>query len=188
MTAQPPNATQATMTSVSVNLPTAGLSTEVLTDICDLAIDGALYEVRMQYSKRAWSAAASSSHKWTELAFPPNPRSAVPKEPGVYVFIVHPNLFDLPHSSGLLYVGKASSLYNRVGAYISEIDKRLVSTQRPHIWRMVNVWNGHLRYVYTTTATVADAEDLEKRMLKALLPCFNKELPAETSIRQRAFP
>ena len=178
----------AAVTSVSVELPASGLSNEVLSDIGDLAFTGPIYEVRMQYSTKAWSTATSSSHEWTELAFPPNPRNAVPKQPGVYVFVVRPNLFDLLQTSGVLYVGKATSLYERVGAYISEINKRHALSKRPHIWRMVNVWNGHLRYLYTITSTVADAEDLEDRMLEALLPYFNKELPAETSRRQRAFP
>lgn len=190
MTSQAPIASQApaAVTPVVVNVPTSGLSDEVLSDICDLAFHGAIYEVRMQYSTRAWSVANPSNHTWTEVAFPPNPRSAIPDVPGVYVFVVRPNLFDLPQSSGLLYVGKATSLYGRVGAYMSEINKRHSLSTRPHIWRMVNVWNGHLHYLYTTTPTVADAEELEDRMLDALLPYFNKEFPAETSRRQRAFP
>ena len=176
------------LTPVTTTLPASGLSQEVLTDIVDLAFHGAIYEVRMQYSTRAWSEATPSSHAWTEIAFPPNPRSSVPHQPGVYVFIVRPDLFGLIQTSGLLYVGKATDLYQRVGAYISEINKRHSLSTRPHIWRMLNVWNGHLRYLYTTTSTVADAENLEERMLDALLPYFNKEFPAETSSRQRAFP
>ena len=174
--------------SISLAVPTGGLSAEVLGDIFDLAFHGSIFEVRMQYSTRAWNDAKSSSHAWTEVAFPPDPRSLVPDEPGVYVFVVKPDLFGLPATSGLLYVGKAKSLYDRVGHYMSEINKRHALTKRPHIWRMVNVWNGHLRYLFTTTATVTDAEDLEDRMLDALLPYFNKEFPAETSSRQRAFP
>jgi hypothetical protein len=190
MTPQSPAAIQASAatTSVVLSVPTGGLSTEVLNDIWDLAFHGGIYEVRMQYSTKAWSAAASSNHTWTELAFPPMPRSAVPNEPGVYIFLVRPNLFNLHQSSGLLYVGKATSLYDRVGAYMSEINKRHNLSRRPHIWRMINVWNGHLHYLYTTTATVADAENLETRILEALLPYFNKDFPAETSSRQRAFP
>lgn len=180
--------TNALTTPIVVNMPDAGLSAEVLADICDLAFHGSIYEVRMQYSTKAWSTAAASNHNWTEIAFPPNPRNSVPDQPGVYVFIVRPNLFGLSQSSGLLYIGKATSLYSRVSSYIYEIDKRHASTTRPHIWRMINVWNGHLHYLYTTTPTVADAEDLEDRMLDALLPYFNKEFPAETSRRQRAFP
>lgn len=190
MTSQSPAAASAnsTMTPVVVNVPTTGLSQEVLADICDLAFHGAIYEVRMQYSTRAWSSTASTNHTWTEVPFPPDPRSVVPDQPGVYVFVVRPSLFGLQQSSGLLYVGKAKSLYSRIGAYMSEVNKRHSLTTRPHIWRMVNVWNGHLHYLYTTTPTVADAEDLEDRMLEALLPYFNKEFPAETSRRQRAFP
>jgi hypothetical protein len=163
-------------------------SSEVLGDIVDVAFHGSIFEVRMQYSTKAWKVAASSDRTWQELPFPPQPRSLVPNSPGVYVFVIRPNLFNLPEASGLLYVGKATSLYDRVGAYTGEIDKRHALSTRPHIWRMVNVWNGHLHYLYTTTATVQEAEELEDEMLEALLPYFNKEFPAETSIRQRAFP
>lgn len=173
--------------SVTTVLPASGLSQEVISDIVDLAFHGAIYEVKMQYSIKAWASAATSHHAWTELDFPPA-RSAVPKQSGVYVFIVRPKLFGLLQTSGLLYVGKATNLYERVGSYISEINKRHALSRRPHIWRMVNVWNGHLHYLYTTTTTVAEAEVLEERMLEALLPYFNKEFPAETSSRQRAFP
>lgn len=174
--------------AVTVAVPAAGLSQEVLGDIVDLAFHGSIFEVRMQYSTKAWHDAKGTNHTWHEVAFPPNPRNLVPDEPGVYVFVVKPDLFGFAATSGLLYVGKAKSLYDRVGHYMSEINKRHSSTRRPHIWRMVNVWNGHLRYHFTTTATVSDAEDLEERMLDALLPYFNKEFPAETSSRQRAFP
>ncbi|WP_368211518.1 hypothetical protein [Aeromonas sp. s10] len=178
----------AVLTPVTTAFPISGLSQDVVSDIVDLAFHGSIFEVRMQYSTKAWNAAALSRHLWTELAFPPNPRSSVPKQPGVYVFIVRPKLFGLFQTSGLLYVGKATNLYERVGAYISEVNKRHSMSNRPHIWRMLNVWNGHLHYIYTTTPTVADAENLEERMLEALLPYFNKEFPAETSRRQRAFP
>ncbi|MBT9556594.1 MAG: hypothetical protein IV100_11230 [Myxococcales bacterium] len=190
MTSQTPTsqAANTSLTPVVINLPTAGLSNDVLSDICELAFDGALYEVRMQYSTKAWANATSSIHTWTELEFPPKTRGDVPESSGVYVFIVRPDLFNLPQASGLLYVGKATSLKARLSAYVSELGKRRSVSNRPHIWRMVNVWNGHLRYLYTTTTTVADAESLEDRMLEALLPHFNKEFPAETSSRQRAFP
>lgn len=179
----------ATVASVAASAsPNTGLSAQIISDIIDLAFHGFIYEVKMNYSTRAWASSAPSNHTWVEVDFPPNPRDAIPKEPGVYVFVVQPNLFDLKQASALLYVGKATSLYSRIGEYISELSKRFVDSKRPHIWRMVNVWNGHLRYIFTTTQTVAEAEDLEKRMLEALIPYFNKELPAETSQRQRAFP
>lgn len=174
--------------AVTTLMPSNGLSGEVLSDILGLFSDGNIFGVKMQYSTMAWANASSSHRAWGQTPFPPTPRSVIPKSPGVYVFIVMPNLFNLPQVSGLLYVGKASNLYNRIGAYVSEVNSRRSLSKRPHIWRMLNVWNGHLHYFYTITTTVAEAEELEEHMLSALIPYFNKEFPAETSARQRAFP
>lgn len=174
--------------AVTTQLPNNGLSGDVLNDIVDLAMSGAIFNVEMHYSTRAWAAATNSHRQWNHVPFPPSPITQIPKSPGVYVFVLMPDLFNLPQVSGLLYVGKATSLYSRISAYISEVDRRFSQTQRPHIWRMVNIWNKHLHYFYTTTATVNEAEVLEGHMLNALAPYFNKEFPAETSARQRAFP
>lgn len=158
----------------------------VADDINDLAFVNAHF-VRMMFYPAAWDEASDSSRTWTISDFPPVPRNSIPPEPGVYVFVVQPQLFDFISSSGLFYVGKATNLYTRIGGYLGEQNKKFIKSKRPHIWRMVNQWKGHLKYYFTTTATVAEAEELEDEMLSAFRPPFNKQYSAEVSQIMRAF-
>lgn len=159
-------------------------------DLHSMSLDGKVFEVRSSLDRRQWAKAPAKTLTWQSVSFPPDPktRRSLPKGSGVYVFVAEPNLFSLSQTSTLLYVGKAKEIKSRIRAYIGELKIRFGKTKRPHIWRMANAWNGHLRYYYTTTVDVAAAEALEDEMLAALNPYFNKELPAELSPRMRAFP
>jgi hypothetical protein len=155
-------------------------------DIADLALVE-FHRVRMMFYPPAWASAPTDKHSWVSTDFPPDPRTIIPKQPGVYVFVVKTNLFDFPHASGLFYVGKAKNLYERVGAYMSDTGTRILRTKRPLVWRMLNAWRGHLKYFYTTTTDVASAEALENQMLNAFIPPFNRQFEGETSQTVRAF-
>lgn len=166
-----------------MSMPT---TTEINQDIHDLAFVRS-HMVEMAYYPKAWADATPSSHVWNKVTFPPTNRAEIPKVPGVYAFVVKSELFDFPFASGLFYVGKATCLYDRVGAYIGEQGKRFIDSDRPHIWRMINQWKGHLLYLYTITADVASAELLENKMLSAFRPHFNHRFEATVSQTMRAF-
>lgn len=153
-------------------------------DTKDLALIES-HQITMMFLPDAWNQANHQPLTWTLKDFPPRPRSAIPPQPGVYAFVVEPSLFDLTAASGLFYIGKATNLYSRIGAYIGEIGK--TTSKRPKVWKMVNRWNGHLKYYYTPTATVQDAEELEKELLNAFRPPFNTQYDAEVSFVMRAF-
>lgn len=155
-------------------------------DVKDLAFVES-HKVQMMFYPDAWDNAKHKDMEWIDVDFPPNPRSDIPDRPGVYAFVVEPCLFSLTPANGLFYVGKATSLYRRIGAYISELTKDFSDTRRPHIWKMLNQWNNRFKYYYSITTDVAEAEELEDEMLKALRPPFNKQYDAETSRVMRAF-
>ena len=155
-------------------------------NIKDLAFVESHY-VKMMFYPEAWDDAVNLPLVWIDVNFPPNPRGCIPREPGVYAFVVEPNLFDFSPANGFFYIGKATNLYERIGAYIRELSKDLSDTQRPYIWRMLNQWDGRLKYYYSTTNDVAEAEDIEEEILTALRPPFNRQYKAETSIVMRAF-
>ena len=94
----------------------------VTDELNDLAIEQS-HRVKMMFYPIAWRDATNSSHNWTIVDFPPNPRNIIPHSPGVYTFVVQPDLFDFSSSCGLFYVGKATDLYQRIGSYISELAK-----------------------------------------------------------------
>lgn len=167
---------------------TDALSPGVFADINDLAFDGGIYGAPMWFSPKEWAkVAASPKRKWTGIDFPPSPLTLIPPKPGVYVFFVMPEIFGLPQASGLMYVGKAKSLRARISSYLGEIDTKFALSDRPYVWRMLNVWHGHLHYLYTETADVKEAEALEDDMLVALRPPANKQYPGTMRKRQKAF-
>lgn len=152
-------------------------SVDVTKDLKDLAFRDS-HVVPMMFWPFAWATSQNESYSWVATPFPPAARQRIPKEPGVYAFVVSTNVFGFPAASGLFYVGKATSLYDRIGAYIGEKNRLILNTRRPKIWQMINQWESHLIYYYTTTNSVAEAEDLEKKMLRALRPPFNTVIPA----------
>jgi hypothetical protein len=143
--------------------------------------------IPMMFYPGAWGGAINSSHAWDIVTFPPANRGDIPKEPGVYAFVVRSELFDFPLASGLFYIGKATCLYERIASYIGEQNKRFIESRRPHVWRMVNQWKGHLLYLYTQTTDVAAAEALEEKMISAFRPHFNRQFEASVSQTMRAF-
>lgn len=148
---------------------------------------GMMFYPNAWLSAQQWLSEHNKTCRWEIKDFPPDPRSSIPRSPGVYIFVVTPNIFDFDYSTGLFYVGKATNLYERISSYIGEIDKELRRSNRPHIWKMVNLWNGHLKYHYMVTQDVTEAEELEQEMLKAFRPHFNKQYDAKTSQVMRAF-
>jgi hypothetical protein len=163
-----------------------GQPASVQQDLYDIAIHK-LYQVEAMFLPKAWNAAPDMNLKWEVSAFPPDPRKVIPDEPGVYVFVAEVRLFGFPHGSGLFYIGKATSLYSRIGAYIDDQDKDFVKTKRPKVWSMINAWRGHLRYYFTRTPTVKEAEDLEEHMLAAYIPPFNTHFDGELGPLMKAF-
>jgi excinuclease UvrABC nuclease subunit len=155
-------------------------------NIRDLAFVESHY-VNMMFYPEAWNSVQNLTLGWVDIDFPPNPRSAIPSVSGVYAFVVEPSLFSLVPANGLFYVGKATNLYSRIGAYIGELSKDFSDSKRPHIWKMLHQWDGHFKYFYSTTNNVTDAENIEEQIIKALRPPFNKQYDAETSQVMRAF-
>jgi len=163
-----------------------GVSAEVKKELLDLAFQGS-HHVEMMFYPEAWANAPVTESNWECSDFPPDPRDSIPKSPGVYVFVVMTNIFNFPHGNGLFYIGKATNLYERIGSYIAEIDHSIASSSRPLVWRMINTWRGHLKYFYTTTIDVKEAEKLENHMLNAFRPPFNRQYEASISKTMRAF-
>ncbi|EJL6396518.1 TPA: hypothetical protein RI751_002622 [Vibrio cholerae] len=156
--------------------------------IKDLAFQKQHY-VEMFFCPKEWSRAKNiTGLNWKKVDFPPSPKKNIPKKPGVYAFVVEPNLFDFSPGNGFFYVGKAQCLYDRVGAYVTDLSSEYDNKNtRAHIWMMLNLWNGHLKYYYVTTATEADAIDLEDQMIIAFRPHYNRKLDAIASREEKAF-
>lgn len=148
-----------------------------------------LHYVEMFFHPDSWTRAVNdTSLKWDNVDFPPSPKRIIPKSPGVYAFVVEPKMFNFSPANGLFYVGKATNLYERIGAYITDLNANYDSADtRAHIWMMLKLWNGNLKYYFVTTSSVDEAEKLEDQMIIAFRPHYNKRLDSVASREERAF-
>ena len=162
------------------------ISKAVAEAVKDLAFQESHF-VPVMFYPETWTHVTAPPRKWKRETFPPTPRKRIPKEPGVYIFVLMREIFGFPHGNAVFYIGKATSLYERIGAYLADVDRPLLQTKRPLAWRMLNQWDGHLLYFYTTTQDAKSAESLETELLEAFRPPFNKQFEATTSQFVRAF-
>jgi hypothetical protein len=160
----------------------------------DLAVQNS-FKLEMMFLPDAWNQARNwlrsnpKNCNWQTIDFPPQhqQRSSLPRTSGVYIFTLEPNIFDLNKTIAVLYIGKAKNIYTRINSYIRELNIEFIKSDRPSIWRMINQWNGELKYYYMNTQNVEEAEIFEKEMIKAFRPFFNTQYDAETSPFMRAF-
>jgi hypothetical protein len=145
------------------------------------------HEVCVTCFPRAWETGRHVSRQWCVSDFPPADLQKIPDQPGVYVFVVEPNLFGLWPVNTVFYVGKATKLRDRIRKYIGELNLTPRRTTRDKVHKMINLWNGHLKYYFTVTKSVDDAEEIEKIMIESLIPPFNTKYSGEINKAQRAF-
>jgi excinuclease UvrABC nuclease subunit len=145
------------------------------------------HKVEFLFDIQAWESTINCELEWTNIQFSRNCQTSIPSSPGIYAFVVEPKLFSLDPANGFFYIGKSKNLKKRIRSYIHEINLDFERTKRPHIWKMINVWENRLRYYYSVTATEEEAIRIENEIIKALYPPFNKRYDAETSRIVRAF-
>ena len=100
---------------------------------------------------------------------------SVPSVSGIYTLLVQPGIADHPSCSFLLYVGQAKSLFSRFGQYLTS-EKKV--TGRPRIFRLLNVYEGHIKFCFTPVAQ-KDLDVVEDALIGAYIPLCNKNMPAD---------
>ncbi len=136
----------------------------------------------------------SSAHKlsWRSIAFSKTNRWRVPKEPGIYCFIVGHRIKSLPPVGYPLYVGVVGTkgtdrtLRQRFAEYVREKDD---PGGRLHVRQFLRVFEGELAF-FCAPWHVQPAKLLksEKLLNDALMPAYSqKDFTATTSAQRRAW-
>jgi len=118
--------------------------------------------------------------KWTG-----KPATSLPLKPGVYAFLLIPDLPGSPDGVYVLYIGMTSkqTIRQRYADYVIEAAK---SRGRLRIRNMFLNWPKHLWYTYALT-TSADAGPAEVALRSALIPPFNNDIAADINAARKAF-
>jgi len=114
---------------------------------------------------------------WQCVQFSPDNVGEVPQESGVYNFVVEPGIACHPACAHVMYVGETSSLQRRYGEYIREKNN---INGRPKIVRMLNKWDGYIKFYYLRIDE-ATREEVQDDMIVAFAPPFNDRIPSEVS-------
>ena len=111
----------------------------------------------------------------------------IPKEPGIYSFVVQPGIANHSYCSYLMYVGMTERpLRVRFKEYFSE--KYNATRGRPKIVKLLNVYRDYLHFCCLTIADTERIKEIEDELLKAFIPPCNDQYPAEISQIMKAFP
>lgn len=151
----------------------------------DLAKQRAPYRWRFMLYPVGWQAYGYKHNlKWLTVRFEKANRLKIPDKPGVYAFLVQPNVGGILNVSYLFYVGETVSLRNRFGDYLRESAGS--DNSRIQLYVLFNEYQGHVLFTYALLPK-AHRKQVERELLAALTPPLNKKLPATIAAAERAF-
>lgn len=113
--------------------------------------------------------------KWEKLKFGNDSRSKVPKEQGVYAFVLEVLHSNLMNNAYVLYIGKAgdlnsqNTLHKRYGDYLGNLRRM----DRVRISDMLNRYKDNLTYYYAKVPEGISTGYIEKVLLEVFIPPFN---------------
>jgi hypothetical protein len=121
----------------------------------------AKYEFQLypQLWERSGYAKVMKKVKWNRVFFEEANRPKVPKEAGIYMFVVAPRHAYLRDHTYIFYVGQADDLHRRYKEYLDEELGDDLAHDRERIVEFLNYFKGHLFFNYFTCAP----NDLTKR-------------------------
>lgn len=114
---------------------------------------------------------------WEKVKFAPSNRSAIPKERGIYAFVLELSPTKLPPHGYILYVGitgddSNSNLYKRYGQYLLAHRNQ---DGRPAVYYMMDNWSEELFFHFVPLPNInIDLAKMERAFINAVLPPVNK--------------
>ena len=129
----------------------------------------------------------SDLFNWEIHPFQQDQIDEIPKDPGIYSFVVQPGIADHPYCSYLMYVGMTERpLRERFTEYFRE--KRDATNGRPKLLKMLNVYQDYLHFCCSAIAETERIKEIEDELLNAFIPPCNDQYPTEISRVMKAFP
>jgi hypothetical protein len=157
-------------------------------------VDDRLGHIRRFYlDPKAWKALRiSPALQWKHVNFGTAAAASIPKQRGVYAFIVSPSCEHTPPMSYLMYIGisghsgrKTGTLYKRYHAYLQEVK----TLKRPKIHYMLTKWSGHVQFHFSTVGVRCDLAKLEAQLNDTFIPpCNDNDFSASIRSEVAAFP
>lgn len=136
------------------------------------------YRVSFLLWKEQWDAyiAPPISLNWKCVKFEENSAIQIPKEKGVYAFVVEPRIAQLRSHGYVMYIGETGHksqrhLRKRFGDYLNDKKK----PKRNLIHSMLTTWEDYLYFYYVEVdSSQMDIKQLEQKLLDTFTPPFSQ--------------
>ena len=118
----------------------------------------------------------SAPFNWEIHPFQQNQVGNIPREPGIYSFVIQPGIASHPCCSYLMYIGKTKrTLRQRFNEYLREQDN---PKGRTKILRLLNQYQGYLHFCCSKIAETERIGEIEDALITAFIPPCNAQFPA----------
>jgi hypothetical protein len=129
---------------------------------------------------------AFDNAKWTTRIFRKETAKHIPEKPGVYAFLIRPGIPLGLDANVLIYIGKAgTSIRSRYYRYLKESIDPVHG--RPKITYWLRKYFDYIHFAYAEIPKPGDPHDLEQRLLAALMPPANDQIPGRLRRKRHAF-
>jgi hypothetical protein len=145
-------------------------------------------------SMKAWQKFKTNAKlQWRRVEFNRTNHRDIPRERGIYVFLIEQHTLKLPPHGYILYVGitgdaeSQSNLHRRFGEYLRHQER---GTGRPAVVYMLGNWAGHLSFYFCSIHNRRTSlSRIETSFINAIMPPVNKrDMDAQiTAVRAAAF-
>lgn len=113
---------------------------------------------------------------WQKCKFTPQNRNQVPKEKGIYCFVVCPEYANFFETKYLFYVGKTNrTLWERYKEYLD--DQQGKGKPRPKVYEMLKLYKDCLMFYFAEIKTSSDVNLCEDRLINTFVPHINTQIP-----------
>lgn len=114
--------------------------------------------------------------KWKKLKFTSSNKSKVPKQIGLYCFVVNPLYKNFVATNYLFYVGQTqNSLFIRYSNYLDEQAGK--GKPRAKIYEMLNLYAQYIDFYYVEIPSKPLVDTYEKILINTFVPHINTSIP-----------
>jgi excinuclease UvrABC nuclease subunit len=114
--------------------------------------------------------------KWKKVKFTTANRARIPKESGIYCFVLQPKMHNFFETKYLFYIGKTNrTLWLRYKEYLN--DQAGKGKPRAKIFEMFKQYSPYLHFYYTTIPIKNDIDSCEEKLLNTFIPRVNTDIP-----------
>ncbi|MDE0315426.1 MAG: hypothetical protein OXM61_11025 [Candidatus Poribacteria bacterium] len=126
------------------------------------------------------------SFNWEIRPFQDDQKTHIPRNSGIYSFVIQPGIASYPSCSYPMYIGLAGlrTLRKRFSDYLYEQNN---PSSRPNILRLLNKYKGYLHFCYSVVNERERLKEIEDALIKAFLPPCNDQYPGEFNRAVGAF-